>query len=331
MEIRRIDPRDLDLDTADAMAEVDRASIGASGLPFPGRSGPALMLSLQHQSDSRPVDGLWLARDGEAVVGFLAAELPWRDNAGTGFLRGVVHPDHRRSGIGTALHGTGLTLLREAGRCTAYSGAMDGTDGVPALKAWGYRQTMAMAVRRIDVHAGTARWQRLYDEAAGVASDYELLHQVGPTPEERLDDLVALHDAINDAPLNDPGMEPDTWTSDRVASYDAAMAGRRQTVYRVLARHRRSGAWAGQSMLCVDEFAPALAFQEDTSVVRAHRGHRLGLLMKTDMLRWISRERPEVSHTDTWNAVTNHHMIAVNEALGAEVVAHFLSHTLDLG
>ncbi|MFL6134226.1 MAG: GNAT family N-acetyltransferase, partial [Nocardioidaceae bacterium] len=67
--------------------------------------------------------------------------------------------------------------------------------------------------------------------------------------------------------------------------------------------------------------SPSAAFQEDTSVVRAHRGHRLGLLMKTEMLRWISVARPEVHVVDTWNAVSNHHMIAINERLGAVVVA----------
>jgi hypothetical protein len=78
----------------------------------------------------------------------------------------------------------------------------------------------------------------------------------------------------------------------------------------------------------VDEFLPDVAFQEDTSVVRTHRGHRLGLLMKTDMLRWIVRERPEVSATDTWNSTTNHHMIAVNERLGATVIARHVSFRL---
>jgi len=103
------------------------------------------------------------------------------------------------------------------------------------------------------------------------------------------------------------------------------MTGRRQTVYRVMARHRPSGEWAGMSMLCVDEFSPALAFQEDTSVVRAHRGNRLGLLMKSDMLRWVGHERPEVAEIDTWNSTTNHHMIAVNERLGTRLVAQHLT------
>ena len=72
----------------------------------------------------------------------------------------------------------------------------------------------------------------------------------------------------------------------------SAMTQRRQTTYRVLARHVPTGEWAGMSLLCVDEFSPSVAAQEDTSVVRAHRGHRLGLLMKTDMVRWLADAAP---------------------------------------
>lgn len=116
-------------------------------------------------------------------------------------------------------------------------------------------------------------------------------------------------------------MEPDVWDVERVRSYNASMASRRQTTYRVLARHVASGAWAGMSLLCVDEFSPTVAFQEDTNVVRSHRGHRLGLLLKCDMIRWITTDRPEITATDTWNATDNHHMIAVNERLGCRVIA----------
>ena len=46
------------------------------------------------------------------------------------------------------------------------------------------------------------------------------------------------------------------------------------------------------SLLCVDEFAPGVAFQEDTSVVRAYRGHRLGLLMKVGHAALAERRPP---------------------------------------
>lgn len=330
--VERIDPADLDLDTADEVAEVRNLSHEADRLPLPVQTGPAVMRFLQLQSDCRPVDGLWLARDDRGrVLGRVTVVLPWRENTDLATVRGEVRPDARGKGVGRALFEQAVALVDEAARSKVHSSAFEGSPGLRALPALGYSPLGSFdAVRRLDLHHTPAdRWRRLYDEAAGRAADYELVHLVGPTPPEMLEDLVTLHAAINDAPLDDPEMEQGAWTAERVSSYDAAMAGRRQTVYRVLARHRRTGEWAGMSMLCVDEFSPSVAFQEDTSVVRAHRGHRLGLLMKADMLCWLSAERPEVGATHTWNATSNHHMIAVNETLGASVVARLANFRLD--
>jgi hypothetical protein len=194
------------------------------------------------------------------------------------------------------------------------------------MTALGFETIHTYAISRLDLHGGdTGRWDRLYDVAAAASADYELVRLVGETPDEQVEDVVALFAAINDAPMTDPDAEPDVWDADRVRGYDAAMAARRQTVYRVMARHRPSGAWAGHTVLCVDEFDPSVAMQEDTAVVNDHRGHRLGLRLKTEMLRWIADERPEVRATETWNSTDNHHMLAVNELLGTEVVGRHLS------
>lgn len=333
VDIQRIDPLDLDLDTADHIANLTNLANQADGVGLPEQTGPASLKFLQLQSEGRPVDALWLARtpDGQ-VVGRASMALPHQENTDTARLRGMVLPEVRGQGVGRALLEAAVALAAESRRQKVYSGAFEGTVGGPALAAMGFTPLGSTdVIRRVDLHAGPGdRWQRLYDEARDHAADYELVHMVGPTPTDMLEDLVVLHAAINDAPLDDPDMEGDAWSAERVSAYDNAMAGRSQTVYRVLARHRASGEWAGMSMLCVDEFSPTVAFQEDTSVVRKHRGHRLGLLMKADMLRWLSEERPEVGATDTWNAATNHHMIAVNERLGATVVARHSNYRLDL-
>lgn len=330
--IERVDPLDLDLDTADALAEVLTAANEATGLDMPPRVGPAALTYRRLTSRNRPMDGVWLAWDGDRLVGQLDLELPHLENTDTAHVRGHVHPDARKQGVGRALLDAALDTVRDAGRARVYSGAFAGSDGIAALDAWGFTPTPGRyAVRRIDLHAAApGRWDRLHEEAAAHAQDYDLLHFVGATPEDRLSEMAALHEAINDAPADDDDEQPALFDEQRVRDYDTAMAGRRQTVYRVVAVHRESGAWAGLSMLCVDEFSPGLAFQEDTSVVRAHRGHRLGLLMKADMLRWIERERPEVGAADTWNATSNHHMIAVNERLGATVVAEHVGYRRDL-
>lgn len=331
VDITRIEPVELDLDTAEQMTAVDRASLEGAGLDLPAQIGPAKLMALRLGSDGRPVDGLWLAREGGTLVGYGQVQLPVSENTGTADVRGAVHPSARGRGIGRALTAEALEVARAARRTTLYAGAWRGTDGGPALRAMGFSADglVAHAVRRIDLH-GTPHgtWDRVYDEASGPARDYDLVRLVGPTPEELVRDMAVLHATVNDAPASDPGFEGSVWSADRIRAYDSAMAGRRQTVHRVLARHRVSGEWAGISILCVDEFRPAAAFQEDTSVVRSHRGHRLGLLMKADMLRWIGLERPEVATVDTWNATTNHHMIAVNERLGASVVAHHETYRL---
>ena len=332
VRIERVDPLELDLETADALAEAVAEGHRDAGLDLRVHVGPAFLQARRLGSDNRPADGLWVAWVDGRPVAHADLELPWRENTTAAFIRGHVHPDHRRRGIGKRLFDIAVEEARAAGRERVYSGAMDGTPGGATLAAWGLVPTPGRyAVRRIDLHATpTTTWQRLHDEAVAHAADYELVRLVGPTPEELLTGMALLHEAINDAPVNDDGEEPTLFDEQRVRDYDAAMAGRRQTVYRVLARHRSGGEWAGLSMLCVDEFAPTVAFQEDTSVVRAHRGHRLGLLMKAEMLRWVTEERPEVAAVDTWNAVGNHHMIAVNERLGARVVAHFQGYRLDV-
>lgn len=331
VQIERIDPLDLDLDTAESIAEVERAGLEAAGLLIPAPAGAAMLRSFQLGSDGRPAGGLWLARDDDTVVGYVVAWHPTPQNSDSARLRGMVLPTHRRQGIGRALAGEAVASARASGRHRVYAGSFRGTGGGPVLEALGFsRDGLGVnAIRRVDLHAAEpGRWDRLYDDATRAGSEYELVHLVGPTPVDLLDDLVILHAAINDAPPDDPDSDEDLWDSDRVTAYDDAMAGRRQTVYRVMARHRSTGEWAGLSMVCVDEFRPTIAFQEDTSVVRAHRGHRLGLLMKADMLRWLSRERAEIAATDTWNATTNHHMIAVNERLGATVIAHHETYRL---
>ena len=53
-----------------------------------------------------------------------------------------------------------------------------------------------------------------------------------------------------------------------------------------------------------------------TAVVRKHRGHRLGLLVKAAMLDWLAEAEPGIGRIVTGNAAVNRWMIAINEALG---------------
>ena len=58
------------------------------------------------------------------------------------------------------------------------------------------------------------------------------------------------------------------------------------------------------------------AVQGDTAVHRDHRGHRLGLLLKIEMMRWLAEAEPQIVEITTWNNADNRFMIDVNEAIG---------------
>jgi hypothetical protein len=121
--------------------------------------------------------------------------------------------------------------------------------------------------------------------------------------------------SINDAPLDDLDIEDEVFPPERIRTYEEAQRARGYRVHRVVARHRDTGELAGHTVVAVDSARPHLGYQHDTTVVQAHRGHRLGLLLKADMNLWLAESEPALRTVDTWNAESNDHMIAVNEAL----------------
>jgi hypothetical protein len=77
-------------------------------------------------------------------------------------------------------------------------------------------------------------------------------------------------------------------------------------------------------VVTVDTERPEIGDQHDTAVVQSHRGHRLGVLVKADMVRWLAEEEPQLATIDTWNAESNDHMIFVNEVLGYRIMGRQL-------
>lgn len=97
MQISRVDPLSVDLELADRLAGLGRASLERAGLELPPPTGPSTMTSLQHGNNGRPVDALWVAGPLEAPVGWALVELPFLDNLEMARVRSTVGPEHRRS------------------------------------------------------------------------------------------------------------------------------------------------------------------------------------------------------------------------------------------
>lgn len=271
---------------------------------------------------------LFVAREDGKPVGSLLVSLPHYDNVHTAWLEVTVDPAVRRRGLGSELLAFGTDLAKSEDRRSL---GMEGWD-IPAASGFAARhgyEARAVDVNRRQVLADVdhAELDVLYDKALGAAQDYELLRITDAVPDELLDGVVALTAAINDAPTDDLDIEDEVYSAERVRAFEHAMiVGRRRTVYRVVARHNETGELGGHSVVGVERMRPHVGWQLDTAVSRAHRGHRLGLLVKIDLLRWLAAAEPQLATIDTWNAESNQHMIAVNEAMGYRIIGRGITY-----
>ena len=94
--------------------------------------------------------------------------------------------------------------------------------------------------------------------------------------------------------------------------------------------HDATGEMAALTQLIVDPAVADWAFQEMTAVIRTHRGHRLGILVKAAMLAQLIELEPQVRRVITFNALANEHMIAVNKRLGFQVIDYFQHYQFDV-
>jgi RimJ/RimL family protein N-acetyltransferase len=261
---------------------------------------------------------LYAPEEGRPPVGVLTVDLPFRDNRHLVSAEITVHPDFRRRRHGTAMLAEVLRRTRAAERTTVWMG---GPEDDPAaagfLSGAGFRYASHDARRRqrlADVDRGAVA--RLRAEAEVAAADYELIRLTAPVPEELLAELAVVAESLNDAPMGDLTWEREVFDAGLLRDIEQGCAHRGDRLYRVLARHRRTGELGGHTMLVTTPLRPAWGYQGDTAVARSHRGHRLGLLLKIEMMAWLAQVEPQLEVVETWNQVDNTHMIAINEALG---------------
>ena len=283
------------------------------------------LADIRHGWDGDPsIVGVHRDKRGR-VVGVIELGFSSWDNKHIGFFGVTVDPEARRQGIGRALLDAGIDRVRAEGKRLVLTGSYNSPAAVTLCTALGFELAMTEVKRRQDLIA--LDWSALdhdYALASASAPDYELLRLQGPTPDDMLDDVATMTAAINDAPIDALEVEDEVFSPERVRAFERGQQERGRRTYRVVARHRTTGELAGHTMASVDRDHPGFGGQYDTSVVRAHRGHRLGLLLKIEMLRWLGDAEPQLRVLDTWNAATNAHMIAVNEQLGYHVIGEGL-------
>jgi RimJ/RimL family protein N-acetyltransferase len=266
-----------------------------------------------------PSENWYVPGESGEIVAACQVQLPDRENRDRALTTVFVHPARRRRGLGAGLLRHAAARAAAGGRTLLGGQAQDGSDGEAfALRAGG--KPGKADVRRVQelgkLPAG--RVAALRETAERAAAGYSLVRWEGTTPDDRLEQVAALQNALNDAP-RDAGVEPHVWDARRVREQDARVRALGRRRYSLGAAHDATGVLAALTVVSVDPEMPGWGYQAVTMVTRPHRGHRLGLLVKTAMLDWLAAAEPQVERIVTWNAAANEHMIGINEALGYEV------------
>jgi GNAT superfamily N-acetyltransferase len=311
------------------LTERDAAAVvavqeAARAVDCPHRPSPdvsSLRAGLRHGWDGDPPTA-GLARDGAGrPLGIVDILLPRWDNTHLAWAEVTVDPSARRQGVGRRLFEAALDRVRDAGRTLLIGDAYENAASAGFAKAMGLDQASQQVERAQSLWTlDRARLDREFAAAEPHASDYELVRLPCPVPAELAAGVVAMTAAINDAPTDALDVEDEVFSPDRLRAFEASTEAHGRRLYRVAARHRASGDFGGHTLVGIDGEHPWRGNQFDTSVLRAHRGHRLGTLLKIEMLRWLGECEPQLRTLTTWNAASNAHMIRVNELLGYEVV-----------
>lgn len=283
-----------------------------------------------------------VARHAGEAVGYLALALPQQNNLDNATLELVVHPAHRRRGIGTQLYRWAQQRLRQLGRKRLIGltvAPLAGPAGrnrpaEPTGPGSGFAAALGATAALTDLRSlldladpagehARAELAQLVDRAS---ADYRLVTWRDRTPPELLSDAAYLAGRVGtDAPSGELAREPDRVDLARVRQNEDGLTASRTHTYLAGAVHRASGRMVGLTMLARQHTVRDHGSQWITIVDPDHRGHRLGWFVKLGNLQHIRTHEPELRLISTWNAESNHHMIRINRAMGFRPVDQWIN------
>jgi len=321
-------PTSIDAEGGEAFAEMIRVrneieaeSVGNYDLAYE----PAEMLP--HWQRSWEPKRLLVARVDGRIVARAIYENEGEDSP-TAWVAVEVLPSFRRHGIGSALYRSLLELVEAAGNTiiqtsvaqrvtsgpqldapTGFGSVPLESDATRFLLARGFTLEQVERMSRLDLPAALPS----VDDAPG----YHVVSWTGRTPVEHLEAIALLRTRMQtDAPF--AGLEPDDnpWNAERVIEDDDGQESSPRTNLSSLVVHTATGEAAGFTELSVPPELHRPVAQGDTIVLREHRGHRLGMLLKLANLRYLEQVSPGHPSVTTFNAEENRHMLSVNEEIG---------------
>jgi hypothetical protein len=292
----------------------------------------------QFRPDPHETRLLWLVVQHGEPVGNLNLDLPMEAGSTTASVTVELRRHAWGRGLGSAAHALAERTARRHGRNLLQGWAEHrATDAAPPridaptgfgsvpldaparfLLRHGYALEQVERYSALDLAAdGDARLREFRDAAEAAASRYRVVQWLAPTPPEHVDDYAWMKSRMStDAPSAGMQIDEEAWDAARVARRDAQHLDAGRTLQVTAAQHLASGRLVAFNELAIGPDAAGVTHQEDTLVLAEHRGHRLGMLVKTaGLLAWRARF-PRSARVDTYNAEENRPMLDVNEAIG---------------
>ena len=175
----------------------------------------------------------------------------------------------------------------------------------------------------LDLRGSFERIERLMAEARAASTDYRVVQWFVPTPPEFVEGYAWMKSRmITDAPAAALEFDEETWDAARVARHDAMYTHAGRPLQVTAAQHIATGELCAFNELVIGKDRTEATHQEDTLVLKAHRGNRLGALVKSTALVSWRDFAPESPRVITYNAEENRPMLDINEALGFVPIAY---------
>lgn len=265
---------------------------------------------------------LFAARAEGTPLGAYLLQRSLLENTDVACLELVVHPAHRRRGVGRALIEHLAGQAKALGCTRLVAGVEDplGEDGPGSrfAAALGFTPVLRERRRRLDLAAvDPGEHERLLAAAREHSAGYTTVCWRDSAPEEHAADYAYLFGRLSaDAPMDDLSWEPERYDIERIRTLERHILLRGFHSYAAAARHDATGRLVGVTRISLPGCHRHFAYQEETLVLPEHRGRRLGLRLKIENLLWARQHEPELRLIDTWNADSNDWMVAINERLG---------------
>lgn len=266
---------------------------------------------------------IWLARSLEehsAIIGYvlfniLTPDSPnYQNNGQTVRTWLVVHPDHRRKGVGKAF----LRLLCQLGlehNKKDISLDTSTSDGQKFLERLSKQSDLEAAENRL--FFSDIDWKKieqLHSEAKK-KSQTTSIETYDSIPDDFIEEYAKVETSVlNDVPFGTLDLKF-TVTPESIRQREAF---ERSLGYKFLVKIAREqdGSISGMTDIKINTYTPSVILQGLTGVLQKYRGKNIGLFLKTDMLLTLKDTNPETNFISTGNADQNAPMLRINHALG---------------